>query len=331
MRSADIWYADRVRGTEEHPPSDEELAQPALILARRFIQRWDLYARQLDDGRYICVREPLNTGHLLAHLRGEVTLGSYVLDADSRARYVVFDADDERGLARLGDLAVTLATEDVPSYLEASRRGGHLWLFFAQMVAGKDARAFGRGLLAAHRVDDVELFPKQDRLRGGPGSLIRLPFGVHRRAGRRYGFLTADDQPLASTLREQLFVLSSVCPVPDWAFEAYRSFAPVRPLLPVSRRPNEPDELLSKRIKASVGVRDFVEQYVELSTSGVGLCPFHDDQHSSFSVNEQEGYWQCFAGCGGGSIIDFWARWRENHGQNLDFVALLGELADMLL
>src|SRR5437867_796858 len=37
-------------------------------------------------------------------------------------------------------------------------------------------------------------------------------------------------------------------------------------------------------------------------------CPFHDDQHNSFSVFErQDGdwRWKCHAGCGGGDAIDF--------------------------
>jgi hypothetical protein len=62
----------------------------------------------------------------------------------------------------LGHLASVLADQDVPAYLERSRRGGHLWLFLAQAVAGREARAFGLGLLAARRVEEVEPFPKQD-------------------------------------------------------------------------------------------------------------------------------------------------------------------------
>jgi hypothetical protein len=34
---------------------ETELSRPALVLAQRFVQRWDLYARQLDDGSYVCV------------------------------------------------------------------------------------------------------------------------------------------------------------------------------------------------------------------------------------------------------------------------------------
>ena len=111
---------------ERLPVPDTELSRPTLVLAQRFVQRWDLHARQLDDGSYVCVHEPLNVGHLLDHLRGEITLGAYLLDQENRARFLVLDADDERSWERLDHLARVLAGEDVPAYLERSRRGEHL-------------------------------------------------------------------------------------------------------------------------------------------------------------------------------------------------------------
>jgi hypothetical protein len=74
---------------------DPELSRPALVLAQRFVQRWDLHARQLGDGSYVCVHEQLNVGHLFAHLRGEITLGTYLLNQGSQARFLVLDADDD--------------------------------------------------------------------------------------------------------------------------------------------------------------------------------------------------------------------------------------------
>jgi hypothetical protein len=196
---------------------DAELSRPALVLAQRFVQRWDLYARQMDDGSYVCVHESLNVGHLFAHLQGEITLGAYLLDQESRARFVVLDADDTQAWECLSRLARVLGEEDVPAYLEKSRRGGYLWLFLAQAVDGRDVRAFGHGLLAAHQVEGVELYPKQGQLADGPGSLIRMPFGVHRLTGRRYGFYTADGSPLALTLREQICALGTPETVPEAA------------------------------------------------------------------------------------------------------------------
>jgi hypothetical protein len=314
---------------ERLPLPDAELSRPALVLAQRFVQRWDLYAHQVDDGSYICMHETLNVDHLFAHLRGDVTLGPYLLDQESRARFVVLDADDAQSWEQLGHLARALAREDVPAYLEKSRRGGHLWLFLAEAVAGREVRAFGHGLLAAHQVEGVELYPKQDQLADGPGSLIRMPFGVHRLTGRRYGFYTANGISLASSIREQIYALKTPEAVPEAAFEAYRSFVPPQPAVAVAEPPEELTSTVSERIKASVTVLEFVSQYVDLkptASGAVGLCPFHDDHHPSFGVNAEGNYWNCWAGCGGGSVIDFWMQWRK-----CDFTTAIRELAEMVL
>jgi hypothetical protein len=221
-------------------------------------------------------------------------LGTYLLDQESQARFLVLDVDDEGSWERLGQLARELAGEDVPSYLEKSRRGGHLWLFLAQAVPGREARAFGLGLLASRRVEGVELFPKQEQLVDGPGSLIRMPFGVHRLTGRRYGFYIPDGSPLAPTVREQIRVLEAPETVPEVAFEAYRSFASSRSAETISELQEAPADKVSEKIKASVTVLEFVSQYVDLKPTGsgaIGLCPFHEDRHPSFGVNTEGNYW----------------------------------------
>jgi hypothetical protein len=109
--------------------------------------------------------------------------------------------------------------ENTPA-TEESRRGGHLWFFFDQLVPGKMLRIFGAGLMERFSVK-VEMYPKQDRIGKGVGSLIRLPFGVHRLSGKRYGFITPDGQPLAPTLREQLRILEHVETVPLQAIQQY--------------------------------------------------------------------------------------------------------------
>jgi hypothetical protein len=309
-------------------PVDAIYSRHIVTQAWRFVQRWDLYAQQLDDGRYICVREPLTIRLLLAHLKGEITLGAYILDLESRARFIVLDTDDQFGFDRLLSLAKTLALTGVVSYVEESRRGGHLWLFFTRAVSGERAREFGKGILTVHQVENMELFPKQDKLVEGPGSLIRMPFGIHRRVGRRYGFYNHEGQPLAPTIREQIEVLSDPEKVSEALFMAYRSNTPLKPIKGISgNRSNYTD--IATQIKNRARVLEFVGRYVELKPIGngsVGLCPFHDDQYPSFGVNDRDNYWNCFAGCGGGSIIDFWMKWRD-----CDFAVAVNELAQMLL
>jgi hypothetical protein len=43
-------------------------------------------------------------------------------------------------------------------------------------------------------------------------------------------------------------------------------------------------------------------------------------------VNDERNYPHCFAGCGGGSVIDFYVDWK-----GYGFTAAVGELAGMLL
>jgi hypothetical protein len=84
LRASRACYADPVMASPERLlVPDTELSRPALVLAQRFVQRWDLYAHQIDDGSYVCIHEPLNVSHLFAHLRGEITLGAYFLSQES--------------------------------------------------------------------------------------------------------------------------------------------------------------------------------------------------------------------------------------------------------
>lgn len=325
----------------ERSLSDVELSPIAEILARRFIQRWDMYPKQLDNGRYVSMHEPLHVDLLFAHLRGEITLGAYLLDAKSRGRFAVLDADDAPGWRRLQALANALMEKGTMGYLEQSRRGGHLWLFFDKLTPGEDIRAFGTGLLSYFGVTDVELYPKQEALTTGPGSLIRLPFGIHRKTGRRYGFCYPDGKPLAPTIREQIYALSAPQVVSNETLEVFMRYVPPvntstahnANAAPRAVEKRQDTKLpVSERIKAAITVREFVLRYVELSPSGLGLCPFHDDHNPSFSVNDKENFWHCFAGCGGGSVIDFYMLYQQRvEKRDCDFKKTLTELANMLL
>ena len=313
--------------------SSNEFDNLAAVLGFQFVQRWNLYSQQLDDGRYVCVREPLQHEHLVAHLDREITLGMYLLNTDSLGRHLVFDADDNPGWRRLKALADVLSVMETPSYLESSRRGGHLWLFFEDLLTGETIRRFGRGLMLYFGLGGLELFPKQDRLSSGPGSLIRMPFGIHRKTGRRYGFYSSEGKPLAPTLREQIRVLEVPQTIRQEVIERFSAYAPEtrqrvssQPKSTTASRANGKEIPLHEQLKAAISVRDFVGHYVRLSASGSGLCPFHNDHVDSFSVHDGQNYWKCFACDKSGSIIDFWMYYRD-----CEFKVAVGELANMLL
>jgi hypothetical protein len=303
-----------------------ELEPLAAGMAKAFINRWDIHARQMDDGSYVCIHKPLQISHLVAHLKGEITLGAYLLDPSGQARYIVQDADTHDLMERLALASVLLAERGIPSYLEASRRGGHLWLFFSQLIQGSEARRFGRRLLESFQLSEVELFPKQDSAEDGPGSLIRLPFGFHRKTGMRYDFLNPQLKPLSMSIIEKIHMLSAPETVTDNVRQSFLTNESPQVEKPLSTTVEGLTGPLSKRIKDAVSVLDFVSQYVELSPTGRGRCPFHDDQHASFAVNIEKNYWSCFAGCGGGSLIDFWMKYRKR-----DFKTAIHDLAKMLL
>lgn len=325
----------------ERQPSDVELSPLAEILARKFINRWDIYPEQLENGRYVSRHESLHVGLLFAHLRGEMTLGTYLLDANSRGRFLVYDADDNPGWRRLQALAHALLEQGTMGYLEPSRRGGHLWLFFNKPIAGADVRSFGTGLLSYFRVSGIELYPKQELLTTGPGSLIRLPFGIHRRTGRRYGFYHLNGTPIAPTIPGQIRVLSAPQIISNEALAFFMRYsASIDPPPPqnvhdatrATGKALDTQLPVSERIKAAITVKEFVLRYIELSPAGAGLCPFHDDHHPSFSVNDKENFWHCFAGCGGGSVIDFYMLYQQRvMHRECDFKTAIKELADLLL
>ncbi|MCB2160508.1 hypothetical protein KQH40_00310 [bacterium] len=305
----------------------EELDNLANGLAETFIQRWDLYPQQIDNGSYLCLKKPLTNHHIKAHLLGEITLGVYLLSKDSQARFIVIDADDEEQYTQVSRMAASLEHHGVPSYLERSRRGGHLWLFFEEPVPGKDARSFGKGLITSHSLpQEIELYPKQDELGDGPGSLIRLPFGVHRKDGNRYGFVQTAGEKITPLLRNQIPQFYSPKTVSEAAFDEFWRIGQPEPQTPEFTPTEAAGDTLSERIKVAITVPEFVGQYVSLTEAGRGHCPFHDDKNRSFSVNEEHNYWHCFAGCGGGSVIDFWMQYKS-----LEFVEAVRELAGMLL
>ena len=116
----------------------------------------------------------------------------------------------------------------------------------------------------------MELFPKQDRLSSGPGSLIRLPFGIHRKDGRRYGFVTPGGEPLAPTIRDQIrqFVRPQTVPETVWTIflETGQALTPKRRKRPhtmLQRGFGEGGEGRSaEAIKAAITAREFILRFV---------------------------------------------------------------------
>src|SRR5256714_13876723 len=278
---------------------------------------WSQYAVQQRDGSYWRVREPLTLPLLTAHLAGRCTLGTYLLDEQHQCSFAVFDADSGDGLELLGGLAMELALSGIPTVLEASRRGGHLWVHLAEPTPARVVRAW---LLPAAHLLGVELYPKQDTLGpDGACSLIRLPLGIHQQARGWFPFVVVNEEgdvvPVGETVWECCtwvchHVQRVAVPAAVLAECAAPSSLPMRDMPVMACQ-----EVLSRpgrgSIRAWCRAQDLVEvigRYVTFDRRGVGSCPFKDhhyrgDQRPSFQVFND--HWYCYTWGRAGDLCDF--------------------------
>jgi len=110
---------------------NHELYVTAGGLAKTFVNRQDYFAIQSDNGQYYSVKDELTVNHIMRHLKGQITLGVYLLGLDGIAKFTVIDADDDEGFEKLINVQETLP---LPSYMESSRRGGHLLFFLTNLL-----------------------------------------------------------------------------------------------------------------------------------------------------------------------------------------------------
>ena len=144
----------------------------------------------------------LTAGTIQRHLEGDITIAVYAINPKTqRSKWLAIDADYRHALEDLLKLQGELRRDGIQAALEKSKRGAHLWVFFATPVLAREARLYVLNL--ADRLtlpvkgtgwpEGIEVFPRQDRLSEGEfGNAIRAPLGVHRGAGKRYWFYHAD-------------------------------------------------------------------------------------------------------------------------------------------
>ncbi len=282
--------------------------------------RWSDYAVQKDDGRYARVGHPLTWRSVEGHLIGKFTLGSYVLDEQGRCGYAVFDADQQDGLAVLAEIARQLAGEGIPSVLEASRRGGHLWVFLDAWMPGW----WVRQQLLPFVPRGIEFFPKQEQLGGGYGSLVRVPLGIHRVTGKRYPFVLWEGgiaSSVADTLGGQIRWLLSQG---RWGVrhlaQRVPRVAPARhaPAASITSSTGMVPPSPFASIAAWCAAKNpfaIIGRYVALDRQGLGCCPFGEhhsdgkDTHPSLRVYMPKrpggACWHCYTWGRGGNVFNF--------------------------
>ena len=266
-----------------------------------FVNRDDAYALQTPDGRYRLERKEVTDNVVEDHLLGKITCGLYCIDQEGQIKWACLDADTVDGIQNLQGVNRRLSALHIPSYVEESRNGrGHLWIF-TEPMAPRPVRTLLRAVVEV----EVEIFPKQDRISvRGYGSLVRGPLGVHRRTGKRYGFLDPETlDKVGSNLGEQLEYLETV--------QIASGITIAEALVQVLDKPRE--EHHDPIPHLDIDVVTIAEQFTSLKSKGhyyVGLCPLHPEEHHSFAVYPNpngKGRWFCFHEYRGGDAISLYA------------------------
>ena len=162
----------------------------------------------------------LNDEIVYHHLAGQQVVGLYPLMHDNTCCFLAVDFDKGQWKEEVKAMSQACASFEIPHAIEISRsgNGAHLWIFFKDKVAAKEARLLGFGLL--NKAMDVypnlsfesydRLFPNQDILpEGGFGNLIALPLQREARLSGNSSFVDAD----LNTIQNQWQHLAQMEPI----------------------------------------------------------------------------------------------------------------------
>ena len=175
----------------------------AELLLQAMVGRTDAYAVQQLNGAYLAVRRAITIYRLENHFQGRITLGSYLLTADGHARCGVYDFDEDTEITRQSILWLWrwFRHWEIELCIELSgRKGYHAWVITKRFLPAYKIIALLQ-LALAQMADETgtnitpEIFPKQS-VTQDLGSLIKLPWRIHRKTANRAVFLDRDFSPL---------------------------------------------------------------------------------------------------------------------------------------
>jgi hypothetical protein len=252
---------------------------------------------------------PLSEQTIRQHLEGEITIGLYAINPSTqRCKWIAIDADYRSAMEDLLKLQYHLTQDKVEPALEMSKRGGHLWIFFATPLLARDCRIYVYDLAGRLNVpvkgaglpEGIEVFPKHDAIGAGEfGNAMRGPLGIHRGANRRFWFYGAE-----YTLEAQVAYLNALRKVTE---EELRQFIVGKQAPPAPNREQSSKDVF--RVGASAPGRPefrILEHVTPLRKVGrnyVARCPScaesgHDRSGDNLAILIRDPrYYQCWAGC----------------------------------
>ncbi len=130
--------------------------------------------------KFITIHHPITDRELDAHLAGALTLAAPLIGPDDLAYIAAIDSDADAGESTLWRLLLAAQGRGFTAFAITSRTelhdGGHVWFLFDQPTHPDRLRQFVQALVTTLGLA-AETYPTRKTL--------RLPLGVHRRAGRR--------------------------------------------------------------------------------------------------------------------------------------------------
>lgn len=91
--------------------TEEQMVSAAKLIAEHFIARPDNAAQQSDNGAWRPTGNPFTMDSIMAHLRGDITLGHYTINPRNETKVIVFDIDIDKA----GKLPV-VTDSSMPTY-----------------------------------------------------------------------------------------------------------------------------------------------------------------------------------------------------------------------
>jgi hypothetical protein len=236
-------------------------------------------------------------------------VGLYAINpANQRCKWVAIDADYKNAMEDLLNLQYHLTQDKVEPALEMSKRGGHLWIFFATPLLARDcriyvhdlARRLGVPVKRSGLAEGIEVFPKHDAIGAGEfGNAIRGPLGIHRGANRRFWFYGAD-----YTLEAQLEYLNTLRKVTEAELQTLIA-GKERPQAPSSEKPapDKPRFHTPGAARREFRILEHVSAVRKVGRNYVARCPScaesgHDHSGDNLAIRIQDPrYYKCWAGC----------------------------------
>lgn len=150
-------------------------------LRRYFVGREDCYATQRRHGGYSLVKAPVTDRVLNAHLRGDITVGTYTINTGNKVRCITWDVDSNE----FSDVYRLLGAMPPPTAVFSSgRKGWHVIQSFSELQPADLAFQYGCWVKQQAGLEGLECFPKQSSIfEGEYGNLTKLPWGKHQVTG----------------------------------------------------------------------------------------------------------------------------------------------------